>query len=142
MIRAEPFGLSDLCQLEVQGVHKPVLPAVWSMGLHLDVLLGPWSWTAWDAYGRPVACIGILPNGYVWAFLAPDLKRNMVAITRGCRDIMDAHVAAKGPVYASIDDGYPEAVRWAKLLGFKRAWRNKWRYDGSTTPAASSARPA
>lgn len=137
----EPFEVRDLLNLDPEDRYVELMPRTWALGTNLGEIQNQWAWTMWSPYGQPVGCLGIMANGYAWALLSRDMKKYMVRLTRATRDILDAHVQAKGPVYATIDDTYAEAIRWAKLLGFRRIWASKWRYDGSTTSQASQPQP-
>lgn len=120
MIRVEPFAFSDLLMFEVQRAHAVLTPMLLARPLSAQrAMEGPWSYTAWSAFGVPVAACGMLLSGYAWALLAPDLRHYMLPVSRAVRRVMADYRAQEGPVFAEIDSGYPEAVRWAKLLGFQ-----------------------
>ena len=122
-----PFRLSDLLHLEVQERHVAIWPVLWRMGFHLRCMLGPWSWTA-ELDGRPIAACGILEDGYAWALLGEGLSGNMIPVTRTVRNALVSHARVIGPVYAHVDDTHPEAVRWARVLGFKPFEGITWRF--------------
>ncbi|WP_299444688.1 hypothetical protein [uncultured Rhodospira sp.] len=121
MITFAPFELSDLDLLEVQPRHTAVYEMFQEIGhARLErLLVGRYSWTAWTAYGVPVAACGILYNGSAWAILAPDLRRFMLPITRKVRTVLEQHAAERGDVVAHIDRTHLEASRWAGKLGFE-----------------------
>jgi hypothetical protein len=132
MIEISPFDLHDLEQMEVQQKHKELVPVLFNSYLSARRMLeGPWAWTAWTEHGRPVASCGILNNGGAWAFLSEDLRRDMVAVTRAVRRVLELHAAVKGPVFADIDGSFAEGVRWAKFLGFQPGAEDpsRWWYD-------------
>lgn len=121
-----PFSFADLTDFVVQPRHEKTLEAIKAAGTAAQkVMEGPFSWTGWSAYGQPLGCIGILPNGNTWALLAPVLKQEMLAFSRKATQVMNSF---PGEVFAEIDEDHPEAVRWARLLGFEKnpqeaAWR-------------------
>ena len=126
-----PFEVSDLDAMDVQARHRPILEmAQWAAGQIKKTVEGPYSWTAWTPYGQAVAACGILEDGHAWAFLGTGSPKHYVAITRKVRQVLECHVAIIGPVYAAIDPNHPEAVRWARLLGF-RPEGTKWVFDAS-----------
>lgn len=130
-VRIEPFGFSDLWLMDIQGRHALWRPVFARRAFAVQRLMeGPWSYTAWSAYGIPVACCGVLPDGGAWAFLSADMKRHMVPVGRAVRRVLGDHVALSGPVYADIDTTYPAAIRWVKLLGFRPEAENRWIFDG------------
>lgn len=121
-VKFEPFSISDLPLLDVQPRHKHILPIVYRNILSLaPQLSGPWSWTAWSVYGVPIAAAGVLKNGFAWALLGQDLRRNMVAVHRAVGSVLEQRSDIGLPTYATIDPEYRAAVRWAKALGFRPA---------------------
>lgn len=130
MICFVPFRLGHLLDLRVQPEHAPIMPQLWALGMPQlqSAMVGPWSWTA-VRDERPVAACGILENGYAWALLGNDLKRDMVRVTRVVRRVLDTHRHAVGPVLAAIDETRPDAVRWAKFLGFSPTPNGDWCFD-------------
>lgn len=69
-----------------------------------------------------VACIGTIPQwqGYqrAWALLSGDAGRCMVPLTRGISRWLRFH--NEGRVDTAVDCTFEAAIRWAKMLGFKR----------------------
>ena len=106
--------------LEVQPEHAAVMPMFWGLGLTAlhHGLVGPWSWTAMQDR-TPVAACGIMAHCYAWAFLAADMRRHLLPVTRAVQHVLDTHSHVVGPVLAHIDEENENAVRWAKFLGFK-----------------------
>ena len=123
-----PFKAKDLDSFEVQGAHKMILQAVKLRPLAMinaeDSL---WSFTMW-ADGKPRACAGADGEGGLWVFLAPDLKKHMVSLTRYGMAMIDAHRRLSGPVHAEIDPSHKEAVRWVRLAGFRQINHLVWVY--------------
>lgn len=123
----EPFEIADLEDIHVQGRHAALTPRILARPLvFYPLMVGPWSWTYWTATGRPVACAGILPNGYAWAFLGADMRRDMIPFLRATQQVLEAHRGSTGPVRSEIDSSHPEAVRWARLLGFRHEAGETW----------------
>lgn len=130
-VRIEPFAYEDLAQLEVQERHAELVPVLRRHGDTVRELTeGPYSYTAWSVYGRPLCACGILrtpaDTGYAWAFLGPDMRRAMVPVTRYVAAVLDRFIREVGPVLAEIDESNPQAVRWVEMLGFTRAREGLW----------------
>lgn len=124
--RFEPFAISDLEVIDVQPSHRAVAAKVLERPLIFQKLMvGPYSWTYWTAFGQAVACAGILPGGKAWAFLGSDMRRHMAVFVGGTRQALMAH---PGPVYADIDSNSPQAVRWARILGFRPDGGQVWKF--------------
>lgn len=122
MIRVEPFRMADLDLLPVQERHNGTLATVLALprDVTISLLETRWSWTAWSPSGIALACCGVLPNGEAWAFLACDLRRYMVPVSRAVRKVMQDHARAVGPVTATTLPDFPQAERWVRLLGFRQ----------------------
>lgn len=124
--RFEPFAVSDLEDMVVQPRHAFLVQPILARPLYFQsVMVGPYSWTYWTAFGQPVACAGILRNGHAWAFLGADMRRHMVPFLRATRLALEAH---PGPVLCEIDMDRPEAVRWAGILGFRPDAGKVWKF--------------
>lgn len=124
-----PFELADLEDIQVQQRHSGLVPLILARPFaFIRATEGPWSWTYWTETGRPVACAGILKNGSAWAFLGTDMRREMVPFLRATRQVLEAYSAAVGPVRSDIDTASPEAVRWARLLGFRQIDGSNWEF--------------
>lgn len=83
-------------------------------------------WTAL-VDGRPIACAGFTERDgktWGWAALSPEAGKHMVALTRAVRK------AIKGPVHMTVEAGFTEGVRWARLLGFREAGVLPGYYEG------------
>ena len=123
-----PFRMRDLDSIEVQPRHEETLKTV---RLRPFTLLGAedslWSFTMW-VDRKPLACVGATEDGELWAFLAADLRRHMIPLTRYGKSMIDAHKAIVGPVWADIDRDHPEAVRWIRLAGFREIKPFLWVY--------------
>lgn len=136
---ATQFQVEDLDDLVVQPAHSWLIPIIRDNRAPLAPLMeNDWAFTLWNAYGRPVAAVGIVPDvGYeAWALLGEDLRRCMVPVTRFVQRKLREHAATIGPVRARIDENHANAVRWAEALGFHRE-QETWLYD-FTTPVISS----
>ena len=126
-VKIRLFRLSDLLHLKVQKRHLAISPFFWRHFLLLGDMLGPWSLTA-EVDGHPVASYGALEGGWTWALLEEGLGRHMIPITRSIKRLLSSHVQVVGPVYAHIDEDHPEAVRWARILGFEPFEGKTWRF--------------
>lgn len=122
-----PFEAEDLWRIDVQERHRWVLEAVQRRPLITGAMENTWSWTALEG-STVLSCVGAV-DSEIWAFLARDLRRHMVPITRYGRMMMDAHVAVVGPLWAHIDPAYHNAVRWAELGRMRRVDGWLWVYD-------------
>lgn len=120
------FEPADLDAIEIQPRHASGITALVAERPGLKHLMRNWGYTAWTPYGVPAAICGVLPNGTAWAILATDLKRFMVPISRAVRAVLKAHAREQGPVWADIDSTHPEAVRWARALGFREQSAGRW----------------
>lgn len=129
-VKIEPFRTDDLLYLETQERHAHLIPIFYKrLGLFgMQQLVSEFSWTAWSGYGQAVACCGILPDGGTWAFLSRDCRRVMIPVTRAVRQVLQVFAGVHGAPYADIDSTYLEAVRWAKLLGFRPDTDERWIY--------------
>lgn len=129
MTHIAPFQYDDLKHLAVQDRHAETLAKVLEQDKALVGALtqNQWSSTAWQSpLGMPLACYGILPGGEGWAFLAKDLRRDMIAITRHARGDLDRYAREIGPTWIRVDPKFPEGQRWAKLLGYRPSVDDKW----------------
>lgn len=127
-VEFRPFKMRDLDTFEVQPLHKIVLHHVRTRPFVLmDAEDSVWSFTMW-AEGKPKACAGVMDDGGLWVFLASDLRRYMVQLTRYGMSMIDAHHGVKGPVHAQICPSHAEAVRWVRLAGFRQITSSVWVY--------------
>lgn len=123
------FRARDLDSIEVQDRHEAVLKAVRLRPFSLlDAELSPWSFTMW-AEGKPKACVGAGDEGQLWAFLAKDLRKYMLPLTRYGMSMIDAYKDITGnPVWAGIDPDHEEGVRWITLAKFRKIDTSLWCY--------------
>lgn len=72
--------------------------------------------------GRPVACCGLMDiwpgRAMAWAFIAEDVGRHMVGVTKAVRKFLDMRAPRRCEMY--VDAGFDAGYRWAELLGFRR----------------------
>ena len=133
-VEYQPFCLGDLAQMDIQERHSFLRPWIFRDYLVCkEIMEGPWSWTAWNQYGVPVAACGIVePDGFAWAFLATNMRKHMVSVTRKVHEVLNAYTMYIGPVWADIDETHAEAVKWAKYLGFQKEAGNnsRWIFSG------------
>lgn len=120
------FDPADLDAIEIQPRHAAGIVKLVAEHPELKYLMRNWGYTAWTPYGVPAAICGVLPNGTAWAILAADVRRVMVPLTRAVRAVLTTHAKTQGPVWADIDSTYPEAVRWARALGFREQSAGRW----------------
>ncbi len=70
--------------------------------------------------GDPIACIGVIDqwSGYAraWALISMFAGPYMLHLTRGIRTWLKYH--NPGRIDTAVDCQFPEAIRWARLLGF------------------------
>lgn len=73
-----------------------------------------------NADGKAIACGGVVEvdgGSIAWAFLSRDAGRNMVALVRAARRLMDT---APLPVLTTAACDFPQGCRLLELLGFER----------------------
>jgi predicted lipase len=116
--------LSDLMALDIQDVHKDAKDrALGSVYVLASMAACKEAFTMLED-GKVLACCGH-SDGELWAFLGKDLKRSMLALTRyGLERIKEF-----GPVRAWIDVTNRNAIRWAKLAGFRPIEFGYWIND-------------
>lgn len=119
MIQMERFKAEHIAELLKQEAFDYLRP-------HLtDAALRSWenSSHAMTGFvdGAIVFCAGVRlywpGRGESWAFLAPDCKSSMVAITRAVRRFLD--VCPIRRIEASVECGFEQGHRWVKALGFQ-----------------------
>jgi hypothetical protein len=123
-----PFKVADLDLIDIQDRHKPIIAWAKRFPLELASAENAWSFTATDAAGRVVCCAGVT-QGRVWVCLAKDMKPFMIPVTKFCLAYIRLYVQANGPARADVDPTYPEAVRWAKLCGFRQVDEEVWVFE-------------
>lgn len=123
-----PFRARDLDSFEVQPAHELTLKWARLRPFSLsDAEDSPWSFTMW-AGGKPRACAGVGPEGGIWAWLGPDMRRYMLPLWRYGLAMIDAHVGIAGPVWAQVDPKYPEAVHLVRMAKFRQLDLSTWAY--------------
>ena len=123
-----PFTARDLDSIEMQDRHELVAKAVRIRPFTLlDAEDSLWSFTLW-VDGKAKACVGANDMGQLWAFLARDLRKWMLPLTRYGKSMIDAHRAIVGPVWADIDPDHAEGVKWVRLAGFRQIEPSLWVY--------------
>lgn len=79
--------------------------------------------TAWAALfdGRPVLAAGLVEfwpgRAYAWALLSADAGPLLLPLTRAIRSELDRVPCRR--VEMAVDAEFPQAIRWAQLLGFE-----------------------
>lgn len=70
---------------------------------------------------RVIACLGTTDfwpgRRYLWAFLANETKYHMLSITRAAKKWLANN---DGRLETAVLCHFPEAIRWAEMLGFER----------------------
>lgn len=113
--RVAPFEAKHLSMMVPQPRQK--LPP----DEHREALESPFGY-AWTGFvdDRPVACAGVVElwrdRGQAWALLDVTAGRHMMRITRAIRHQLDALPFRR--IEMAVDVDFPEAIRWALLLGF------------------------
>jgi hypothetical protein len=108
------FSVHDLCALRIQPRHQEVLHQLLEdPPYHLE---GPYAKSIFRD-GLIVCAYGIMQGGWVWVLMAEDIGPLMVRIVRIAKDHLKRY---PGRVFGHIDPEYPEAVRWAKMMGFQK----------------------
>jgi len=116
VIEVVPFAPAHLVGFNVQPAQRS------AFALQPDAVSAPFgqAWTAL-ADGVPVGCAGFVEvwdgRAYAWALLAAHAGPHMIALTRAIRCVL-----AQAPfrrVEMAVDADFPQAARWAALLGFK-----------------------
>lgn len=74
-----------------------------------------------ESGGEVIACIGTIPQWAryqrAWALLSGDAGRSMVSLTRRIARWLRFH--NDGRVDTSVHCDFPQAIRWAEMLGFR-----------------------
>lgn len=125
--KIERFRREDMELLEIQPRHAAVKEEFLERPEEFaHQIEKSYAWTIWSAHGIPLVIGGVTPQGWGWAFLAADLRRHMVAVSRLVRRVL---THAEAPVFAEIDETWREGVRWATLLGFRRVRPGVWMFE-------------
>lgn len=126
-VRFRAFEPADLWKIDIQDRHGWAIDLLRTKPLATEAMEGPWSFTM-ERGGRVLACIGAY-EGEVWGLLAKGLGRDMLALTRYGKAMMAAHLAVEGPLSALIDPDHEDAVRWARIGGFRHVDGWLWVLD-------------
>lgn len=74
--------------------------------------------------GRVVFCAGRAYGHGAWAMLSREASKHMLAVTRCIKRLIYLHSSdpdeSKIPMEAMIRNDFPEAHRWAAMLGFEK----------------------
>jgi hypothetical protein len=116
MIRVAQYLPHHLAMIDVQSWQREGL-----LDAHVYAQAGP-AWTAFDETGRAIFAGGLawVGPGYAhgWAVLALGKGHALIEITRQVRGVLADSGFRRIDLFA--DPRRPAAVRWARLLGFKR----------------------
>ncbi len=101
-------------QQKQQGLEHLVTPDV------CGVLEGGQSYTALDG-DEVVACAGVVEitqgRAVAWAYISQDVGRRMRFVTRAVKNFLDLTQFRR--IEMDVDCEFPQAHRWAKMLGFE-----------------------
>lgn len=123
-VKFRDFLLSDLLALDIQDVHKDAKARTLGSVYAMNNMANCKEAFTMLVDGKVQAVCGHT-HGELWAFLGKDLKKSMLALTRYGL----AKIKAFGPVRAWIDERHGNAIRWAKLAGFRPIGYGYWVYD-------------
>lgn len=120
MIEVLSFSPADLDQMEVQPMQAHRIGADKARWARVGREGGP-AWTVRNEAGRILLCGGfiVIHSHYAlaWTVLAEGKGADFVAMTRRVRFALDS--APWRRVELHTDPEFPEAARWARLLGFR-----------------------
>lgn len=113
-----PFQADHLEQLPLQDSQMHL--SGWVSEEQGIVLEGSPSYTAIHD-GEPIAVAGILPcwhgRAIAWAFLSDMGANHFISVHRAVKKFLDGCYVHR--IEMSVDCDFPEAHRWAEMLGFK-----------------------
>jgi hypothetical protein len=85
-----------------------------------DSLEGQDSYSAID-YDQVICCSGVVAvahgRGVAWSYLSQDIGNRIVAVTRAIRIYLNKSALHRIEIHVDCD--FPQAHRWAKMLGFE-----------------------
>lgn len=115
----ERFQPEHLARMPLQPAQESARVALADPEYLAAITSGPAA-TLLAADGAPVAAGGIVEfedGSLLWSFLARDAGRNMVAVVRAARRLVEV---AKRPTYATAACEFAAGGRMLELLGFER----------------------
>lgn len=96
-----------------------------SMGIAEEIVAKSIAMSAWDSW-RCIAAAGVFPvwdgRAVAWAVLSDHACRHLVTITRRCLFVLNSYPAKR--IEMTVQAGFPEAHRWALMLGFQQETPN------------------
>lgn len=118
MISFGPFKAAHVAQLDVQPAQRSMLAHLQPAILH--VLEDQWSSTVFKN-GRPVLCGGVIEqwpgNAILWSFMGSSLTPGeFLVVHRLVVSFVNSLPFRR--VEMHVDADFPQAHRWARLLGF------------------------
>ncbi|HEX3122466.1 MAG TPA: hypothetical protein VHQ21_04125 [Rhodanobacteraceae bacterium] len=120
MIFARAFCPADLMALALQPQQRQIFLATTDYAEAL-CSAGP-AYTAFAPTGELVGCLGLMHqwDGYAraYAFLGENAGKHMLSLTRQIRAWLDQRPERR--IDAAVDNGFPQAYKWCRALGFKR----------------------
>lgn len=86
--------------------------------------------TVLDGDGYPILCAGTYEcanGGVSWTFFHDEMRRDMRACVRIVKQYAQKFMALTDkPIYVTVDNSHPDAVRWVKLIGFRQKKGGIW----------------
>lgn len=121
-LEVSPFRPVDALLLDAQGVQAAQRGAIGTVDASFPQL-GVWPHVALTvrAGTHILGCGGIVQvtprMGLIWALLAEDAGRRMVALHRICKRMVESSRARR--LEATVPEGFGEGCRFVELLGFE-----------------------
>jgi len=125
-----PMQADDLFWIDLRDEYRDKVTEILEANPH--VFEGPYSHTLWHSSGVPLSAAGIMHNGESWALMSRDMKGYGLKFSAYVRSHgLEPWVRDTGtPVIAHVDNDFPEAIRWVRLLGFRPEYdfgdKTKW----------------
>lgn len=118
MITFRPCAYEHVRYVEAQAKQRFEYDA--SMGIAEDVVSKSIAMSAWDSW-RCIAAAGVFDvwhdRAVAWAVLSEYACTHLVPITRRCLFVLNSYPAKR--IEMTVQAGFPEAHRWAQMLGFQ-----------------------
>lgn len=117
MIDFRPCALEHIRYIEAQTQQRFEYDA--SMGIAEEIVNKSIAMSAWDSW-RCVAAAGVFPvwpgRAVAWACMSKHAYRHLIQINKRCLFVLDSYPAKR--VEMTVRSDFPEAHRWARMLGF------------------------
>lgn len=119
-MRVVPFQPDHIARLRLQPMQVASEPPVSEAEARALAAAGP-SFAAVGEDGHVYAAAGVIPQwegrAIAWAMIAHDAGPHFLRITREVRRYLEACGIRR--IETSVDAAFPQAIRWARLLGFR-----------------------